>query len=297
MTSGKRDFLSLADYTRTELGALLDHASRLKKGEARGTPLQGKSLAMIFRKSSTRTRVSFEVGMTQLGGHALFLSDRDSQMGRGESLHDTARVRQPTDKGRVERAVPTVRDDCFGGERLYDIAQARAHAHTWCRSEYGVRRHTRTQRLPLEHFETEEQPALPAAPPGPARRPGPPAAGAPGALPAPAAATAAIRVSAVTVVITAAVTCARRAGRTAAAGTAGVPAPASFRFVTEPAAPAPIPPDWTTETPPRGCGRGFACDSWATPCTRAGKTSTHSASSNIGAVACSQERCRWSPQP
>ncbi len=92
MTSGKRDFLSLADYTRTELGALLDHASRLKKGEARGTPLQGKSLAMIFRKSSTRTRVSFEVGMTQLGGHALFLSDRDSQMGRGESLHDTARV-------------------------------------------------------------------------------------------------------------------------------------------------------------------------------------------------------------
>ena len=73
---------------------------------------------------------------------------------------DTARVRQPTDKGRVERAVPTVRDDCFGGERLYDLEQARAHAHTWCRSEYGLRRHTRTQRLPREHFETEERPAL-----------------------------------------------------------------------------------------------------------------------------------------
>jgi ornithine carbamoyltransferase len=64
----------------------------MKGGEEGGAPLAGRSLAMIFRKSSTRTRVSFEVGMTQLGGHALFLSDRDSQMGRGESLHDTARV-------------------------------------------------------------------------------------------------------------------------------------------------------------------------------------------------------------
>jgi len=92
MTVRKRDFLAIPDFTTEELLALLERARRLKTGEERGTPLAGKSLAMIFRKSSTRTRVSFEVGMTQLGGHALFLSDRDSQMGRGESLHDTAKV-------------------------------------------------------------------------------------------------------------------------------------------------------------------------------------------------------------
>ena len=70
--------------------ALLARAARLKSGERRRPCSAGKSLAMIFRKSSTRTRVSFEVGMTQLGGHALFLSERDSQIGRGESVHDTA---------------------------------------------------------------------------------------------------------------------------------------------------------------------------------------------------------------
>lgn len=92
MTSAKRDFLAIPDFDREGLSALLARARRLKSGEERGTPLAGRSLAMIFRKSSTRTRVSFEVGMTQLGGHALFLSDRDSQMGRGESMHDTAKV-------------------------------------------------------------------------------------------------------------------------------------------------------------------------------------------------------------
>jgi ornithine carbamoyltransferase len=92
MTSAKRDFLAISDFERGELLGILDRARRLKAGEEGGNILAGKSLAMIFRKSSTRTRVSFEVGMTQLGGHALFLSDRDSQMGRGESLHDTARV-------------------------------------------------------------------------------------------------------------------------------------------------------------------------------------------------------------
>lgn len=92
MPSPKRDFLAIPDFDREELLALLERAHRLKSGAEGGPILAGKSLAMIFRKSSTRTRVSFEVGMTQLGGHALFLSDRDSQMGRGESLHDTAKV-------------------------------------------------------------------------------------------------------------------------------------------------------------------------------------------------------------
>jgi ornithine carbamoyltransferase len=92
MTPTKRDFLAIPDFERDELLRLLDRARRLKGGEEGGQPLAGKSLAMLFTKSSTRTRVSFEVGMTQLGGHALFLSDRDSQIGRGESLHDTAKV-------------------------------------------------------------------------------------------------------------------------------------------------------------------------------------------------------------
>ena len=88
----KRDFLTLRDLSRSELVALIQRAGRLKRGEESGTPLTGASLAMIFRKSSTRTRVSFEVGMAQLGGHAVFLSDTTSQMGRGESVHDTAHV-------------------------------------------------------------------------------------------------------------------------------------------------------------------------------------------------------------
>ncbi len=92
MTASKRDLLALSDWDADALLSVLDRAARLKSGQDGGTPLAGKSLAMIFRKSSTRTRVSFEVGMTQLGGHAIFLSDRDSQMGRGESVHDTARV-------------------------------------------------------------------------------------------------------------------------------------------------------------------------------------------------------------
>lgn len=86
-----RDFLAIPDFSREELVALLERARKLKAGEDRSM-LVGKSLAMIFRKSSTRTRVSFEVGMTQLGGHALFLSERDSQIGRGEEIRDTAGV-------------------------------------------------------------------------------------------------------------------------------------------------------------------------------------------------------------
>jgi ornithine carbamoyltransferase len=86
-----RHFLAISDYSTDELTALLDRAAKLKSGQDQ-SKLTGKSLAMIFRKSSTRTRVSFEVGMTQLGGHALFLSDRDSQIGRGETIYDTAKV-------------------------------------------------------------------------------------------------------------------------------------------------------------------------------------------------------------
>jgi ornithine carbamoyltransferase len=88
----KRDFLTIPDLTRDELNEVIDLAVRLKAGQGPVRPLQGRTLGMIFAKSSTRTRVSFEVGMYQLGGHALFLSARDIQLGRGEPIRDMARV-------------------------------------------------------------------------------------------------------------------------------------------------------------------------------------------------------------
>ena len=87
-----RHLLAIPDFTRTELDRLFDLAEAMRAGAYTKTPLAGKSLAMIFLKSSTRTRVSFEVGTWQLGGHALFLSSRDVQIGRGEPIPDTARV-------------------------------------------------------------------------------------------------------------------------------------------------------------------------------------------------------------
>ncbi|HEX4574075.1 MAG TPA: ornithine carbamoyltransferase [Gemmatimonadales bacterium] len=88
----KRDFLAVTDFARDEILALYELARRMKAGAYRDAPLAGKTLAMIFAKSSTRTRVSFEVGTYQLGGQALFLSARDIQLGRGEPIPDTARV-------------------------------------------------------------------------------------------------------------------------------------------------------------------------------------------------------------
>src|ERR1051325_2273659 len=88
----KRDFLAITDLSRDEILRLFELAQRMKTGTYRETPLAGKTLAMIFAKSSTRTRVLFEVGTQRLGGRALFLSSRDSQLGRGEPIADTARV-------------------------------------------------------------------------------------------------------------------------------------------------------------------------------------------------------------
>lgn len=86
-----KDFLTLADCTKEEIIGLLEEAADLKKNKFQPV-FPGKTLAMIFEKSSTRTRVSFEAGMAQLGGNALFLSNRDIQLGRGETIADTARV-------------------------------------------------------------------------------------------------------------------------------------------------------------------------------------------------------------
>ncbi|MDO8721991.1 MAG: ornithine carbamoyltransferase [Syntrophales bacterium] len=91
----KKDLLSIYDLERKDIDLILHRAAHLKgllrKGEIY-QPLQGKTIGMIFDKSSTRTRISFEVGIYQLGGLAIFLSSRDTQLGRGESIADTARI-------------------------------------------------------------------------------------------------------------------------------------------------------------------------------------------------------------
>nr|WP_173108018.1 ornithine carbamoyltransferase [Bacillus sp. KH172YL63] len=86
-----RDLITWLDYSTEEVHELLSLAQQLKK-HPHSKALEGKTLAMIFEKSSTRTRVSFEVGMLQSGGHAIYLNSRDIQLGRGESIADTARV-------------------------------------------------------------------------------------------------------------------------------------------------------------------------------------------------------------
>jgi len=91
----KKDLLSEYDLERSDYKCIFENAQRLKRMLQEGeeySPLKGKTLGMIFDKSSTRTRISFEVGMYQLGGVALFLSSRDTQLGRGEIIADTARI-------------------------------------------------------------------------------------------------------------------------------------------------------------------------------------------------------------
>src|SRR5947208_6430419 len=111
----KRDFLAVSDLTRDEILALFDLAGRIKSGAYRVAPLSGKTLGMIFAKSSTRTRVSFEVGAYQLGGQALFLSSRDIQIGRGEPIPDTARV--------LSRYVDGIMIRTFDHDEVVDLAR------------------------------------------------------------------------------------------------------------------------------------------------------------------------------
>src|SRR5690625_2927273 len=90
-----KDFLTLNDFSKGEIMELIELALNLKAQKKRGVPhplLAGKPLAMIFEKPSTRTRVSFETGMFQLGGHALFLTKNDLQLGNGETIADTAKT-------------------------------------------------------------------------------------------------------------------------------------------------------------------------------------------------------------
>ena len=97
-------FLSVCDI-KEDVSYIIDLAIKIKAGEIEDMPLEGKTLAMIFQKSSTRTRVSFDVGMYQLGGRAIFLSSNDLQMGRGEPISDTAKVLSRFVDGIMIRAI------------------------------------------------------------------------------------------------------------------------------------------------------------------------------------------------
>jgi len=112
-----RHSLTLLDLTPAELQRLIQRAIELKAMQQRGesyTPMQNKVLGMVFEKSSTRTRVSFEAGMAQFGGHAIFLSPRDTQLGRGEPVEDTARV--------LSRMVDIIMIRTFEHEKLETFA-------------------------------------------------------------------------------------------------------------------------------------------------------------------------------
>ncbi|MBR2179066.1 MAG: ornithine carbamoyltransferase [Selenomonadaceae bacterium] len=117
MLQGK-DLLSIHDLTVDQVEHIIDFAAQLKTLQKAGIPhrlLEGKTLGMIFEKSSTRTRVSFEVGMYQLGGSALFLSNRDLQLGRGEPIKDTARV--------LSRYLDGIMIRTFGHDRVLELAK------------------------------------------------------------------------------------------------------------------------------------------------------------------------------
>ena len=113
-----RDYVCMRDFTPEQISYMLEVATQLKAERKAGIPhpiLQGKSLGMIFTKSSTRTRVAFEVGIYQLGGQALFLSSRDIQLGRGEPIADTARV--------LSRMVDGIMIRTYSHQEVLDLAQ------------------------------------------------------------------------------------------------------------------------------------------------------------------------------
>jgi ornithine carbamoyltransferase len=112
----QKDFIEIHDYTADEVLELFELARDMKATPKKfRDTLQGQTLAMIFEKSSTRTRVSFEVGMFQMGGHALFLSSRDIQIGRGEPIRDTAKV--------LSRYVDGIMARTFAHKTVTDLAE------------------------------------------------------------------------------------------------------------------------------------------------------------------------------
>ena len=114
----KKDLLSIYDLSAEEIEQTFQKARELKEAHQQGVlhrPLEGKTLAMVFEKPSTRTRVSFEAGMYQLGGHAIFLNPQDTQLGRGEAIADTTRV--------LSRYVDGIMIRTFAQERVEEMAR------------------------------------------------------------------------------------------------------------------------------------------------------------------------------
>ena len=113
-----KHLLTLHDWSTEEILDTLDLADELKYKQKNGIEhhfLKGKTLGMIFTKSSTRTRISFEVGMTQLGGYPLFLSSNDIQLGRGETIYDTAKV--------MERYLDGIMIRTYSHQDVLDLAE------------------------------------------------------------------------------------------------------------------------------------------------------------------------------
>jgi ornithine carbamoyltransferase len=115
MMTHTKHFLDLNQFETPKLREILGYGSQLKSGAISGRPLEGKSLAMIFEKPSTRTRVSFEVGINQLGGNAVLLDPSSSQMGHGETIADTARV--------LSRFVDAIMIRTSSEEILHELAE------------------------------------------------------------------------------------------------------------------------------------------------------------------------------
>jgi ornithine carbamoyltransferase len=113
--AGARHFLDLDDFDTATLRSILERGNALKKGGRADKPLAGKTLAMIFEKPSTRTRVSFEVGMRQLGGDVVMLSSKEMQLGRGETVADTAKV--------LSRFVDVIMLRTDSEEKLLELAE------------------------------------------------------------------------------------------------------------------------------------------------------------------------------
>ena len=151
MTAPKH-YLKFTDLSCDEINYLIDRAQILKRRQQQGElyrPLQGKIMSMIFEKSSTRTRVSFEAGMAQLGGHALFLDSQTSQLGRGEPVEDTARVLsrmsdvimiRTFEQSTVERLAAYSRVPVINGlTNQYHPCQILADIMTWCEQRGTLR--------------------------------------------------------------------------------------------------------------------------------------------------------------
>ena len=131
----KRNFLTLRDLTSDELTAIIDRASEFKAGkDANACPLIGKSIGLYFEKASTRTRISFQVGIYQLGAQAIYINPNEIQLGRGETIEDTARVLSRYLHGFIIRTYAHDKIERFAGSSNISIINALTDKHHPCQA-------------------------------------------------------------------------------------------------------------------------------------------------------------------